>query len=139
MKERFDLVIVGAGPAGLAAARAAAASGMRIALVDDNARAGGQVWRQGPSTVVPEALRDALSHFIGSPNVVHYAGARVASLTSEREMMVDLPSLGGLSISLGKLIIATPSFAEATATSPSRANVSHADMDSCRTFRWRRR
>ncbi|MCC0484990.1 FAD-dependent oxidoreductase, partial [Pseudomonas aeruginosa] len=40
MSADYDLLIVGAGPAGLAAALAAAPSGARIALVDDNPAAG---------------------------------------------------------------------------------------------------
>lgn len=39
-----DLVIVGAGPAGLAAARAAADAGVRVLLLDMMAAAGGRVW-----------------------------------------------------------------------------------------------
>jgi len=38
-----DLLVVGAGPAGLQAALAAAPSGMRITLLDDNPTPGGQV------------------------------------------------------------------------------------------------
>lgn len=41
----FDIAIVGAGPAGLAAARAAARSGKSVAVIDDNPEAGGQIWR----------------------------------------------------------------------------------------------
>ncbi|WP_326834278.1 FAD/NAD(P)-binding oxidoreductase [Amycolatopsis rhabdoformis] len=40
-----DLAVLGAGPAGLAAAVAAAAGGARVALVDAGARVGGQFWR----------------------------------------------------------------------------------------------
>ncbi|MEQ8653027.1 MAG: sarcosine oxidase subunit alpha family protein [Kiloniellales bacterium] len=44
---RCDLLIVGAGPAGLAAARAAAGSGLSVWLVDLERRLGGQLlWRQ---------------------------------------------------------------------------------------------
>lgn len=107
MKASHDIVIVGAGPAGLAAAGAAAALGKRVALVDDNARAGGQIWRQGPATVAPPALRDALSQLGGTPNVEHYPGARVSAFVGPREMMVDSPIEGGLSISFGQLIICT--------------------------------
>ena len=39
---RFDLAIVGAGPAGMAAAREAAEAGLKVALVDEQPRAGGQ-------------------------------------------------------------------------------------------------
>ena len=41
-------VIVGGGPAGLAAARTAARHGVRVTLVDDNAALGGQYYRQMP-------------------------------------------------------------------------------------------
>jgi len=43
-----DCVIVGGGPAGLAAARTAARHGVRVMLVDDNAALGGQYYRQMP-------------------------------------------------------------------------------------------
>lgn len=41
----YDVLIVGAGPAGLAAAYRAANAGLRVAVVDDNPHAGGQIWR----------------------------------------------------------------------------------------------
>ncbi|HLJ91162.1 MAG TPA: FAD-dependent oxidoreductase [Candidatus Angelobacter sp.] len=43
---RFDVVVVGAGPAGIAASVRAAESGARVALVDDNPSPGGQIWRK---------------------------------------------------------------------------------------------
>jgi NADPH-dependent 2,4-dienoyl-CoA reductase/sulfur reductase-like enzyme len=42
-----DLAVVGAGPAGLAAAAAAAEAGASVLLVDGSAHAGGQYWRHG--------------------------------------------------------------------------------------------
>jgi NADPH-dependent 2,4-dienoyl-CoA reductase/sulfur reductase-like enzyme len=45
VSEAFDLVVIGAGPGGLAAAATAAESGLRVCLVDDNPSAGGQIWR----------------------------------------------------------------------------------------------
>src|SRR5215472_645814 len=44
----FDVVVVGAGPAGLAAACAAAESSRRVALVDETPWLGGQIWRGQP-------------------------------------------------------------------------------------------
>lgn len=107
MKATFDLVIVGAGPAGLAAAHAAASSGMRIALIDDNPQAGGQIWRQGPGLVPPTAMRATLEALIRNPNVKHYAGTSVSSFPTSREMIVASASEGGVSISFGQLIIAS--------------------------------
>jgi NADPH-dependent 2,4-dienoyl-CoA reductase/sulfur reductase-like enzyme len=42
---RYGVVVVGAGPAGLAAARCARESGASVALLDDNPAPGGQIWR----------------------------------------------------------------------------------------------
>jgi NADPH-dependent 2,4-dienoyl-CoA reductase/sulfur reductase-like enzyme len=40
-----DVLVIGAGPAGLAAAARAAESGASVAMIDDNPRPGGQIWR----------------------------------------------------------------------------------------------
>jgi NADPH-dependent 2,4-dienoyl-CoA reductase/sulfur reductase-like enzyme len=45
MNHAFEIVVVGAGPAGLAAATAAGFAGSRVALLDDNPHVGGQIWR----------------------------------------------------------------------------------------------
>ena len=43
---QVDVAVVGAGPAGLAAAVAARASGASVVVVDEYAAAGGQIWRR---------------------------------------------------------------------------------------------
>src|SRR4029077_15994395 len=48
-RERFDVLVVGGGPAGIAAAVRAAESGDRVGMVDENVAPGGQIWRGGPS------------------------------------------------------------------------------------------
>ena len=53
MNERFDILVVGAGPAGIAAAVSAASAGQRVGLVDDNPAPGGQIWRPGISLPAP--------------------------------------------------------------------------------------
>jgi len=51
-----DVLVIGAGPAGIAAACAAAESGRSVAVLDDNPAAGGQIWRGGPDASAGEAL-----------------------------------------------------------------------------------
>lgn len=46
----FDLIIVGAGPAGLSAALAASDHGLRVAVIDEQHDIGGQIFRQPPRT-----------------------------------------------------------------------------------------
>jgi D-hydroxyproline dehydrogenase subunit alpha len=54
----FDIVVVGGGPAGIAAACAAVDSGARVALVDETPWLGGQIWRgQQAKPSLPEAQR----------------------------------------------------------------------------------
>ena len=65
MSERFDIIVVGAGPAGIAAAVSAAAAGKRVALVDDNPAPGGQIWRSGAS--LPAAARRWLAKLDAAP------------------------------------------------------------------------
>jgi NADPH-dependent 2,4-dienoyl-CoA reductase/sulfur reductase-like enzyme len=43
--QRFDVLVVGGGPAGIAAAVRAAECGVRVGIVDDNPTLGGQIWR----------------------------------------------------------------------------------------------
>ena len=50
MTYRFDVLVVGAGPAGIAAAVRAAEEGCKVAIVDENPHPGGQIWRGSPAT-----------------------------------------------------------------------------------------
>ena len=42
---RTEVLVIGAGPAGIAAATAAAENGRQVIVLDDNLNAGGQIWR----------------------------------------------------------------------------------------------
>lgn len=55
-KHRFDVLVVGGGPAGIAAAVRAAECGIRVGIADDNLSLGGQIWRgDAELTQTPEA------------------------------------------------------------------------------------
>jgi D-hydroxyproline dehydrogenase subunit alpha len=53
----WDVVVVGAGPAGIAAASRAAESGARTLIVDQGIRPGGQIWRHTSRSQLPQAGR----------------------------------------------------------------------------------
>jgi NADPH-dependent 2,4-dienoyl-CoA reductase/sulfur reductase-like enzyme len=103
MKREFDLLIIGAGPAGMAAAVAASASGQRIALLDDNPATGGQIWRAGvkaPTYPAAEKLRDQL----GAANTIElFTATRVIAHTGHHELLLE-NALHSWRISYGQLI-----------------------------------
>ena len=57
-----DIAIVGAGPAGLAAAGEAVAHGLSVVLMDDNSQPGGQYFRQFPRVNRARRLFEVLDH-----------------------------------------------------------------------------
>lgn len=77
---RCDILIIGAGPAGMAAALAAAPSGASIVLVDDNPAPGGQIWRDGPGAHLPPLARAHRERLAGAANVRVLTGTRVVGL-----------------------------------------------------------
>ena len=54
-RERADVVVVGGGPAGIAAATRAAEAGARVLLVDEGLGPGGQIWRPRAYGAPPRA------------------------------------------------------------------------------------
>jgi D-hydroxyproline dehydrogenase subunit alpha len=77
LKKQFDVLIVGGGPAGIAAAVCAAECGKRVGVVDDNPQLGGQIWRNGsvdassPAAEWVEKLRVARVEVLNETHVFH--------------------------------------------------------------------
>ena len=100
----FDVAVVGAGPAGLAAACRAAESGARVALLDDNPLAGGQIWRArlgkaaGPAGVW---IRRAEHH-----GVEWIAGARVFTVPEPGTLCLEQMD-GNRDLAYRSLVLAT--------------------------------
>lgn len=102
--EHFDVVVIGAGPAGIASAAAAAECGSSVALIDDNPFAGGQIWRgEGAKPHNPtaamwlERLQKTKATVFHGARVFHVEHGALAAETND----------GVLSVSYGKLILAT--------------------------------
>lgn len=82
-----DLLVVGAGPAGMAAAWRAAQSGLHVSVVDDNPAAGGQIWRGGGP---PEA--QLWFERIRGVNVEMINGARVFQQSKPGTLLAETNS-----------------------------------------------
>lgn len=85
----LPLVVVGAGPAGLAAADAASAQGAAVLLIDENGAAGGQIWRGGPAQW-RDARADRLWRQLQArPGVELLTGARLVAQAADGALLLD--------------------------------------------------
>lgn len=86
-----DIAVLGAGPAGATAALTAAAVGARVALIDEQPRPGGQVWRAKSDAILsapttPESRAgDTLREAIARSPVHHKPATRVWSIERQNE------------------------------------------------------
>jgi len=109
MSERLiscDLLVIGAGPAGLAAADCAAQSGLSVTIVDDNPAPGGQIWRgeqRKPSSKEAQTLFQRIQNsnvrILTSASVFHQPEA--GTLLAERSDGVYELRYGKLAIAAG--------------------------------------
>ena len=93
----IDVAVIGAGPAGMAAATVTAKAGLETLVIDENPAPGGQVWRAITSTPVMRRNvlgedywkgRDSVQAFAGS-GAQHLPNATVWSLDRNREIGIS--------------------------------------------------
>src|SRR5271168_5205627 len=101
---RFDVAVVGAGPAGIAAALAAADSGKTVGLIDDNPAAGGQIWR-GAQNALRHSASSTWFQRLNKSAVQIVRGARVFQ-AANGELAAESDDCA-IQIIYGKLILAT--------------------------------
>ncbi|HEX3251453.1 MAG TPA: FAD/NAD(P)-binding oxidoreductase [Pyrinomonadaceae bacterium] len=100
-----DVLVIGAGPAGLAAAYRAAQAGMSVTVVDDNLAAGGQIWRgeqQKPATREAQAWFEKLRRV----DIQLITGARVFQQPRSGTLLAET-SAGVIELNYDKLVLAT--------------------------------
>jgi len=102
--QHFDIAVVGAGPAGIAAAVCAADSGSSVALLDENPHPGGQIWRSGPGAS-PKSVELKWLERLEKSSAKVFRGARVFHLQQESLAAEFAGTV--LSIAFNKLILAT--------------------------------
>jgi D-hydroxyproline dehydrogenase subunit alpha len=104
-KQSWDIVVVGGGPAGIAAAVTASESGSTVLLVDDNPALGGQIWRgeeTNPSMPVARRWRERLK----TSNVEIVSGFRVFDQLCPGTLLVEGAD-GMREIGYSRLILCT--------------------------------
>jgi NADPH-dependent 2,4-dienoyl-CoA reductase/sulfur reductase-like enzyme len=109
---RFDVLIIGAGPAGIAAACAAAESGATVGIVDDNPGPGGQIWRGLPADedLAPQSDHcgeQAIWHArLRRVRVKHFYGTRIVAQAAPGALVAESYD-ETFSLEYKKLILAT--------------------------------
>ena len=78
----YDLVVIGAGPAGMAAATTAASQGLKVALVDEQRQAGGQIYRNIGSPVLSDERVLGPDYYYGRELARKFSEANVDYLTN---------------------------------------------------------
>lgn len=114
MKSRTDIAVIGAGPAGMAAAVMAADHGASVLLLDEQAAAGGQIYRAvGSQKATGSAILGteyyqggALVDRLAASTVEHVTGATVWHVSDQREIGVSVDGAAEL-INADHIIIAT--------------------------------
>ncbi|MGC4033052.1 MAG: FAD/NAD(P)-binding oxidoreductase [Tepidisphaeraceae bacterium] len=105
--DHFEIVIVGSGPGGIAAAVTAAEAGRRVAIIDDSPFPGGQIWRNRG-----EKSKDAQArHWIdrlqaAGEKIVRLAQSRVIANPAQNVLLVETPA-GPRTVQWDSLILAT--------------------------------
>src|SRR5689334_21074633 len=100
-----DVLVIGAGPAGMAASIRAKESGANVLVLDDNPDAGGQIWRGGQRTQKGRQASHWFERFRHSGVPVTTGAQVVSASTSDKTLLVETWDKS-LEFRYNKLIIA---------------------------------
>lgn len=100
-----EILIVGGGPAGIAAAVAAADGGKQVTIVDDNPRLGGQIWRAELGKIKTPQAKELLD-IVEKKKVGIVSDAQISAAGTGRSLLGETPD-GTIGFEYEKLIIAT--------------------------------
>jgi D-hydroxyproline dehydrogenase subunit alpha len=105
MTPRFDLVVAGAGPGGIAAAVVAVEAGLSVCLIDDNPAAGGQIWRGQTDSPRSRSARQWLKR-LSESSCTLWSGLRVVAEPAPGILRLEGRDVTR-DVAFGRLIVAT--------------------------------
>lgn len=114
MKADYPLLVIGAGPAGMAAAQTAAEYGVEVAVIDQQAQPGGQIYRNVDSSLLNDPSILGKDYTFGKPLVQafrragldYHAATSVWYLDKNRRLGI-LKQGENYQLSARKIVIAT--------------------------------
>jgi sarcosine oxidase subunit alpha len=92
LSRRYDVVVVGAGVSGMAAAMAAAGEGASVALIDEYRHLGGHAVGPLHDPTAAAARDDLIAGVTGHDSITVIAGATVQAVYSDRSLLVQAGS-----------------------------------------------
>ena len=103
------IIVVGAGPAGIAAATRAAEAGANVVVLDEAPSPGGQIWKHRRSAQAPRAAQKWIARFTKSGARLIRGAQVIAAGEAGRELRAELSDSPGkmLDLRCEKLILAT--------------------------------
>ncbi|MBB5057942.1 NADPH-dependent 2,4-dienoyl-CoA reductase/sulfur reductase-like enzyme [Granulicella aggregans] len=105
-----EILIVGAGPAGVAAATSAASAGAQVTVLDDNPGPGGQIWRGGiaSSNIAKDPAREATILAFRESKATLLSGRRVIDAAKPQILRALVEESGVIeTFTWDRLILAT--------------------------------
>jgi len=114
LRETYDVAVIGAGPAGMAAATVCVRAGLATVLFDEQASPGGQIYRAVTTSPVKRGTVLGADYWVGGEvaqeflaSGAHYVpGATVWNLTREREIGISVAGAAHL-LRAERVIVAT--------------------------------
>ncbi|AQS85803.1 MAG: FAD/NAD(P)-binding oxidoreductase [Acetobacter aceti] len=116
MAKSFDLVVIGAGPAGISAALVASSAGLHVAVFEEHFAPGGQVWRgiDGPAARMwwrlPGVTAREASRFLTRfrhSGIHFFSQSRAWEITSSGQVLITDVDGNSFTLTSRKIVLAT--------------------------------
>ena len=114
MKSRYELVVIGAGPAGMVAAQQAAELGVEVAVIDEQTHPGGQIYRRADHSPLTDVQILGSDYAYGKQQVLSFRQANIDYINNASVWFIDDSGLLGVllddecyAIQAHKIIIAS--------------------------------
>ena len=105
-RRKLDVLVVGGGPAGIAAAVRATEAGRQVTIVDDNPKVGGQIWRGEASGAATSSISKEWLQRLSNCKIEIISGTSVFERVAERTLLAE-SATRSIELTFDNLVLAT--------------------------------